>query len=202
MSADSALADFLRDLRRLDRTRNRMEKLFGDRRITLTDLHSVYEALFLRAVTSFEGFLESLFIAIMIGRKTYTGGRVGLRMTVQTKEALMKILLQGDKYMNWIPYKNTEDRANIYLKNGKPFSDLTSNSRGTITTITTIRNAIAHKSKHAMGEFDKKVIGNANLLRGERRPAGYLRSQVRTNPTQNRFEVYAAELARIAADLC
>ncbi len=197
-----ALNTFLCSLNYLDYTRRRMEQLHQDHRIVLRDLHSVYEALFLRAVTSFEVFLEELFISILERRTRYPSQRVTIRMKAISSEALMEILLQGDKYMIWLPFANTEKRARFYLKDGRPFSDLNDGDKSMIKTITTIRHAIAHKSPHAMNEFQRTVIGSQSLLRGERRPAGFLRSQVRAGPTRNRFEVYVGELARIAVDLC
>lgn len=180
-----------------------MEDMHRNGSIALRDIHSVYEALFLRAVTSFEVFLEDLFVSILEERAQYAKRRkVVLRMRTTSHEALRKILLQGDKYMNWLPFKNTEDRANLYLKDGKPFSDLTGPDRSTITTIHIIRNAIAHRSTHATNEFKTKVIAQLPLLPREKVPAAYLRSQVRGAPIQNRYEVYVTELARIAEDLC
>lgn len=179
-----------------------METLYRNHAIVLRDLHSVYEALFLRSVTSFEVFLEELFITILTNRATYQRGRVSVRMTATSRQALMDILLQGDKYMAWLPFGHTEQRAKVFLKNGKPFSELMDGDKSMIKSITTIRNAIAHKSPHAINEFKRTVVGSQRLLPAERVPAGFLRSPVRSGPTRNRFEVYAGELARIARVLC
>jgi hypothetical protein len=196
------LDKFHRSLRTLDYTRERMERLYQRDQIALRDLHSVYESLFLRSVTSFELFLEELFIAILERRVRYRARTVTLKMKAHSSVALMEILLQGDRYLDWLPFNKTEDRAKLYLLDGKPFCDLTSADKDTIKKITTIRHAIAHASTHAKDQFHKTVIGNLAVLRGERKPAGFLRSQVRASPAQNRFETYIAELGRIAKDLC
>jgi hypothetical protein len=88
------------------------------------------------------------------------------------------------------------------LDGGSPFCDLLPGDRQTIETITTIRNAIAHSSPHAMKEFRTKVISSLSLLPGERSPAGFLRSQARAVPAQDRLELFVAELGRIAKGLC
>jgi hypothetical protein len=196
------LSDFIRGLNNLDYTQKRMEQLHRERKIALRDLHSVYEALFLRAVTSFEVFLEELFIAILAQKSKYPKTRVSILMTVTSNAALMEILLQGDKYMTWLPFDRAEKRAKLYLKDGRPFSDLSNGDKSMIKTITTIRHAIAHKSAHALREFERTVIGSQSLLHGERKPAGFLRSPVRSDPARNRFEVYITELGRIANILC
>jgi hypothetical protein len=176
-----------------------METLRAEGRITLTDLHTVYEALFLRAVTSFEVFLEDLFFAILKGNANYAKARVSIRMTPSSSKALREIVHQRDKYLKWIPFSNTEERAKLYLNGGRPFSELSDGDKSTIKTITTIRNAIAHKGPHAIAEFKTKVIGSMALLPMEKRPSGFLRSN--SNPTQRRFEIYLIQLAKIASDL-
>lgn len=198
----AVLKRLLRELNNLDYTRRRMEKLYLDERIALRDLHSVYESLFLRGTTSFEQFLQDLFVSILDGRTQYRNRGVLLRMRPASRDALMDILMQGDNYLDWLPYDKTIRRAEIYLRAGKPFSDLDGGERSKLKTITMIRNAIAHKSTHAARIFEQKVIGSQALLRGERKPAGYLRSLVSNAPIQNRFEVFMGELARIASLLC
>jgi hypothetical protein len=184
-----------------------MEVLFSKNEIVTRDVQAVYEALFLRAVTSFEVFLEDQFIAIMSGHATYAHRRrVSARMTAISRQALMDILLRGERggeqYMTWLPFSQTERRANTYLKDGKPFSELTDGDKSMIRTIATIRNAIAHRSAHATNEFRRTVIGSRSLLPSEKSPAGFLRSQARAAPIRNRFEVYVSELARMATALC
>lgn len=196
------LDDFHRSLRDLDFTRQRMEALYLGDVIKLRDLHSVYEALFLRAVTSFEVFLQDLFTAIMERRVRYGRGRVSVLMRATSNETLHAILMQGRKFVTWLPYEDTVKRASLYLRDGRPFSDLTPADKQTMTTITTIRHAIAHRSAHAMKQFQTNVIGAQVLLGAEKKPAGFLRSQLRAAPAQNRFEVYVKELGRIASDLC
>jgi hypothetical protein len=87
-------------------------------------------------------------------------------MTANSDEALMDILLRGDKYLLWLPYSNTVDRAKLYLKDGRPFTEIDNGDRSIMKTISTIRNAIAHTGPHATGEFEK-VISSLTLLRGE-----------------------------------
>jgi hypothetical protein len=192
------LGKLQRNLQRLNYTRHRMEKLFAAEIISKTDLDSVYEALFLRAVTSFEAFLEDLFLAILEGRARYNKQRVRVLMSAASREALMQILLQGNAFMNWLPFTNTVKRASLYLKDGKPFTELSDGDKSQLKTITVIRNAIAHKSPHALVEFERTVTNSLPLLLNERSPAGFLRSRITSGPAQSRFEVYMGELGRCA----
>jgi hypothetical protein len=119
-------------------------------------------------------------------------------MTAHSSAALMNILLQGRKYMDWLPFDRTIDRAKLYMKDGRPFSDLSPADKGMITRIAIIRNAIAHRSDYALIKF-QEVIDIQHPLPRERTPAGYLRSLV--TPTSNRFDVYAGELKRLTSAL-
>lgn len=122
MQAD-VLKRFQRHLERIEMTRTRMDFLHSQKQIVLRDLEFVYEALFLRAVTSFEVFLEELFISILQDKAKYSRRRVSLRMKAINSAALMDILFQGKDYIQWLPFDSTEKRAHLYLKGGKPFSD-------------------------------------------------------------------------------
>jgi hypothetical protein len=198
----NVLKRFQSHLVRIELTRTRMDSLHSQGQIVLRDLESVYEALFLRAVTSFEAFLEELFISILREKTTYSQSRVSLRMRAANSAALLEILLQGKDYMQWLPFNATEQRANLYLKGGRPFSELTNGDKSMMKTITTIRNAIAHRSDFAMRQFETKVIGNQSLLPRERTPAGYLRVAVSSQPPQTKFDSYMGELSRLSAALC
>ena len=161
------LEAFLRNLQRIDATRNWMEKVFQDSRIKKTDIETIYEALFLRAVTSFEAFLENWFFAIMLQHTA--GSRL---MTAVSKRALYDILLQQGKYL-LASYTKTETRANIYLRNGKPFTSISDGDKSQIKTVTVARNAIAHRSDFAMREFKEKVIGGGCCWLARNGPLGF-----------------------------
>ena len=201
MPTPAQLTDFRRSLKGLDYTRKRMEGLCRAQQITRRDLNSVYEALFLRAVSRFESFLEELFLGILQGRVEYKKNRrVTLKVAPTSRQALIHIVFQKNSYLDWLPFSKTEDRADYYLLGARPFSDLEQPDKDAISKIVIIRNAIAHHSKHSANQFKTKVIQSQPLLRGEKTPAGYLRSEVQ--PNINRFEAYIGELGRIAAHLC
>src|SRR5262249_37025998 len=125
-----------------------------------------------------------------------------------SRGALRDILLQGAKYLDWLPFHHTEKRVELYIAKrgqsgncGRPFVELTDGDKSQLKTIVTIRNAIAHSSPHAANEFARTVIGSQPLLPREKTPAGYLRSQVAGSPIQTRFEAYIGTLGGIAETL-
>jgi len=99
-----------------------MEDLHSAGDITQRDLNSVYEALFLRAVTRFESFLEELCLGILEKRVKYKKTRkIVLKMTPKSHQALIDVVFQQNRYLDWLPFDKTEDRADYYLQGGRPF---------------------------------------------------------------------------------
>jgi hypothetical protein len=182
-------------------TRKRVERLFRSGNINRRDMEMVYEAIFIRSVIAFENFCEKLFFGILEGTAKHKNKAVCPLIKSKSKKALRKIILAKKSYVNWIPYSETEARANLYLDGGLPFTTLDANQKKIIATIIYIRNAIAHRSKHAMKVFKKEVVKNyPTLLPIERSPAGFLRSNVAGGIT--RFQDYIENLTRFSDQLC
>jgi hypothetical protein len=72
-------------------------------------------------VTIYEEFCEEFFSKLLAGTVLYAKAkRIG---PVVTKcDTIRDIVLQGDKYLEWIPHEKTKLRADLYLKGGRPFS--------------------------------------------------------------------------------
>ncbi|MFZ5819522.1 MAG: hypothetical protein ACOYYJ_06450, partial [Chloroflexota bacterium] len=111
-------------------------------------------------------------------------------------------LMIDKDYLEWLPYKNTLDRANIFFQDGKPFSNLDNGNMGNLQRFFIIRNAIAHKSTFSQQKFEQKVIASLTLTPRERKPAGYLRTAPRSSASQTQLQVVMAELRAIAQKLC
>lgn len=124
------------------------------------------------------------------------------RVNFINRKITVEIILSGKSYVDWLPYNNVEDRAEIFFKEGLPFAIVDSSDKDILTQITTIRNAIAHKSPHSQNKFKTQVINNTRGLPPENAtPAGYLRYVFRTTPNQTKFENYMIGLATIAGKI-
>lgn len=192
------LRRFCRRLQELEWTRQRMEELYVAHRIVRRDIESVYEGLFLRGVSAFEGFLEDLFVELVLGRVSFSRRKVAVRVGIVSRATLWEVLLQGKPYLDWLPYDRTVERARTFLKDGLPFTVLDDGDRSKAKKCMLVRNAIAHNSRFAKKQFEEKVIGDLNLPSRERTPAGYLRSIARVNPTFVRFQIWSSDLANMA----
>lgn len=132
---------FLRILRRLEATRKRVEKLFAGRQVRERDIEVLYEGLFLRAVSEFEAFLEARFFEVVSGRMR--GGRNRLAAKVETKavSTIRAIILGGDDYIKWLPYREALAHADRFLVGGRPFSLLDDGEKSQLAQVTLTRNA-------------------------------------------------------------
>ncbi|MCC6681168.1 MAG: hypothetical protein IT445_09750 [Phycisphaeraceae bacterium] len=196
-----SVKQFQNTIRALESTRDRVERIFTRNVLARRDIDSLYEGLFLRAVVAFESLLECRFFEIARGQ--VTGGRYNLKckMNVTSDSALREIVFNGRPYVDWLPFKYTEERARRFLTRGHPFTLLDDGDRAALSQIVQIRNVIAHKSAHAKSEFKNKVIGAATILNYEKTPAGYLRSIFRTSPDTRRIQMYLSALAAAAVKL-
>jgi hypothetical protein len=160
----------------------------------------LYESLFLNAVTSFETFVEELFLALLLlGRRS---GPAVPRISVQSyKVARQLVIGPGRKYADWLPYDETIKRANVFFRGGRPFAGVAKADRDLLGNAYLIRNVIAHRSRHSELKFRLNVLGTAPLPARERSPAGFLRGQLSAAPPVTRFENYVANMLRISTQL-
>jgi len=164
----------------------------------------MYEALFLSAHVAIEGFIEELFLGLLIKNRGVQSSRVDVKPRVDVRShrvARELITGAGRKYVDWLPYDRTVDLAKLFFRGGRPFDDLSQAQKTLLSRGHTIRNAIAHRSRYSLSQFERYMIGSTPLPPKERHPAGYLRGLFRTSPAQTRFSNLLAQLLLVARDL-
>lgn len=189
-------------LKSLELTRLKFELQFREGHIVRRDLEQVYSGLFLEAITSFEAFIEDLFIRLLISGSIRAPSHIVPKALFKSRSIAAQIVLGGQKYLDWLPYSFTERRAIAFFRNGLPFCSLDRPEKNSIEKWLLIRNVIAHKSKHAKKVFEEKLIEGIPLAPREKTPAGFLRSELRISPTLTRYQYYMLEMARVAQKLC
>lgn len=190
-----------RRLIRLDQTRRRVEKLHLSNQISSFDVEQIYSGLFIAAFVSFERYIEELFVGYLTGQVTLPRKHGKSKVGFSNTPIAIQVLLSGKKYLDWVPYQLTKDRAQVYFADGKPFSNLEVAEERTLDDLHRIRNALAHRSDHAQDVFSRLVIGSLPLGPREKFPARFLRSAFRANPYQTRFENYFFEILAISKKL-
>jgi len=165
-------------------------------------LSQSYEGLFLGAHVAFEGFIEDLFVGLLVNGLKSQRSDIVPRIRIPTHQIARELLTGPRKrYVDWLPFERTIDLANLYFRGGRPFTDLSVAQKDHLERCNIIRNAIAHKSRHSLKLFEGKIISNMPLPPKERSPSGYLRGIFRISPLQTRFQIYISQTLIIARDL-
>ena len=197
----TSVADsFVTRLESLEQTRNRVEQLHREQLMGKREVERVYGSLFITAVAFFEALLEELFLGLLVG-KFETPCSIQPRMAFYSEVAARLVLFADNPYLEWLPYSKTTKRANIFFSGGRPFSILDDGDRSTISRMGCLRNALAHRSKFAMRKFNEEVIGDMALRPREKTPTAYLRTAVRVDPIQTRYEQLTLEMSSISFKL-
>lgn len=187
-------------IRTLDVSRRRVDDLVTQGVLSDRVAEQLYESLFLNAVTSFETYVEELFLALLLSRRR--SGPAVPRLAVKSyKVARQLVFGPGRKYADWLPFDQTIKRAHVFFRGGRPFAAVVKTDTDILSNALLIRNVIAHRSRHSQQRFRAEVLGSAPLPARERSPAGFLRGQLSAIPPVTRFESYLANILRIATQL-
>lgn len=120
-------------------------------------LQNLVELSVLRASSLVEEFLRDLFYRSMLGQSDQYG--VAPILSVASEEEVDLIVYsfgsRREKFLDWIPYEYTLDRAAALLVNGLPFTRITNRpvERRALLELGALRNAVAHPSDHAQKKF-------------------------------------------------
>ena len=150
----------------VERTRQRIESLYAVRQLVKRDLEMAYSGLFIRSMSSFETFVEDLFLAMLAGqtrRSTYSVKRLFPELRSFPTDRIRLLLLGDRKYFDWLPYYLTEKRAKSFLDGSTPFAALSEADKKALDKVVYIRNALAHSSSHARDTFISVVVGDLTL---------------------------------------
>jgi len=195
--------EFLNKLKTLDNTRIKFESAFSASIIQPDDISQAYAGLYLDLFTEFENLIEKLFLGLLNGDIKPNNIEVKKKIFIKPITELELVLLgENKKYLDWLPYCDyTLKRATIYFVDGKPFSFVSKIQKDKISNYHKIRNAIAHKSKKAMKEFNL-IISVSTLLPIEKTPQGYLRNKPSSAISKTQLEIISDELEAISFTLC
>lgn len=200
-SSKSLHKDFLNKVRELNVIRNSFENAITLRSINSIDILQAYAGLYFDLFTDFERSIEALFLGLLNGEIKHSQTTVKRNLKISPKLHTENVLFAGKKYIDWLPYDKTLTLAKIYFVNKLPFDQLVKSDTDDLSAFLAIRNAIGHKSKSSITEFNK-MIASLTLLPIERTPSGYLRNIPNPSAGQTQFEVIATKLESILKKLC
>lgn len=197
------LARFERALRDIERSRRAIVSPSGLKR---RDLDFVYQGLFLFAVRQFESYLEDQLVALACGAVQWVPRKIdGKLITVRptlsavSESRVRTLMLGSNDYLKLLPINYCAEMAEMFLKDGRPFSLIVGDDKGRLTRCLAVRNLIAHDSEAAKRKFADVVLNQTNLPPHRRNAAGFL--QANFSKQQTFFEFELAGLLRIAQKL-
>ncbi len=168
----------------------RVSDLHVRRQLNVTDCDLVYESTFLAAICQFEAILQELLITFVCQRRRSTR-RCRPLVTVGSRADFVRIALGERTYFDLLPYGGKAiPLAKRFLRDGRPFTDVEPNDLHILSDGMKIRNAIAHRSGHAMKVFRRDVAGTDSLPLSRCVPGVLLRYSYRARPTQEYQELY------------
>ena len=120
----SLASSFIKRIDTLDSTRKKIELLYSKGTVNQKILEQTYAGLYLNAYTSFEGFVEDLFIGLLVTGKGLMQQNVHVRVSISTHKIARELVFAGQQYLDWLPFEKTERRATTFFRSGRPFSNV------------------------------------------------------------------------------
>lgn len=178
----------------------RLETHHASGRLSTRDVTRAYEGAFLGFYTDLERHLEQLFLGLIMGRYRVTGSNVRPLVKIDSELVARRVVAGGQRYVDWLPYFHIDRRAPAFLSGGRPFDRIDADDRRVLDGMLWVRNAVAHRSSHAMKVFRKNLVEGKGLPPDQRTPAGYLRGQ--HAPGQTRLEYFMALGVAAVGKIC
>lgn len=188
------LNKFVNGVSRSRRLLARQQAFFHNGSLPKTELDAINELCFLNVFTLFESqTLEMLKTYMMISHTT-DGRRMSLHVP-ESRPSAQRLLLGTNRYISIMPIEQLEKIARVYLREGRPFSELTPSDRNTLKKSYAIRNHIAHKSSDSLKSYKKTVLSGVSLPKKSNVPGYYLRSM--QTLTKSYFDHHVSSLGNV-----
>ena len=133
----------------------------------------IVENLILKIYSSWESFLENIFIAYMLGNKSDNGTAIIKYVSPRDAEHAYNLIKSITPYPDWTDIDKILINAENFFEDGGPFS-LLKTLKSEINAVKKIRNAIAHTSRKANQDFENLVRGKVGHLPADISPARFI----------------------------
>ena len=156
----SVISDrFLERVMSLDRYLQKIESLYGLGHITQQDAERAYRGAYLEFHIGLEQAIEKLFLGLLRGSLRSRSHRVHPRISVKSHRVASEVVRGANRFVDWLPYDRTLQRAEVFFRGGRPFTSLTWQEKKELEDSTAIRNALAHESSVALKRFRAALVG-------------------------------------------
>ncbi len=131
------------------------------------------EYVVMQLFSKWEKFLEEVFIEYMLGGCSLNGDIVNKYVNPIDRDHAYRMIQNVNLYPDWSDIDKVLKNANDFFEACGPF-EILKTLKSEITSLKKIRNAIAHSSSRAKGEFEKLVQGKIGYLPDKIIPATFL----------------------------
>lgn len=192
----------LRDLAHV----RRIDSLYLRGKVKQTDVLRVYAGTYLNFYTQVERALEDLFLGLLTAKLVHASQPVRAHVVIPKRSIAIGIINGANSYTDWMPFhKFTVKRASGFFAGGLPFEKVNKADRKILEEASTLRNAIAHGSEHALRQFERVFTIDPSTRRyiippKQRNPASYLRG-IHAGP-QTRLAYRITALVAVVTRMC
>jgi len=129
---------------------------------TNEDIEFLVTSAFLKLFIAWESFLETSFIAYLIGEESLDGSQLIRYATPVDEKHAHKILIGTQKYVDWANSEIVNRISSLFFENAEPYSTALNSIARDLSDLRTIRNASAHISSTTQKKLDavaSRVLG-------------------------------------------
>lgn len=151
------------------------ESLYRSSHLNAEDVEFVYGSAYVQFAAQLEAILEDLFMGLLTGSVVMPRAQAVSRVPFKSSVVAKDVVYGGRAYLDWLPYDRTRDRAKLFFRAGRPFSNVSSAAAESFNRVPVLRNALAHSSTSSFSKFSTRFVDGKQLPPSQRKPAGYLR---------------------------
>ena len=118
----------------------------------------IVEWSFVKVHAAWESFLESCFIAYMLGVQTASGFAPKRYVFPNDEQHALNVILGGSRgYFPWTAPAAVREQSLLYFEGGQPFCQVMDSTATELQEMNTLRNAVVHRSQLATDKFKSLV---------------------------------------------
>ena len=117
----------------------------------------IVEWSFVKVHAAWESFLESCFIAYMLGVQTASGFAPPRYVFPNDEQHALNIIRGNREYFPWTAPAAVRKQSILYFEDGQPFRQILDSTTIELQEINTLRNAVVHRSQVATERFQSLV---------------------------------------------
>ncbi|MBA7620513.1 hypothetical protein ES703_27863 [subsurface metagenome] len=166
--------------------------------LTTAQRDFIVEWAFVRVHAAWESFLESCFIAYMLGVQSASGFAPVRYVFPNNEQHALDMILAGKEYFPWTAPDALRRQSVLCFQDGQPFRQILDETTTELQEMNTVRNAVVHKSRVAMEKFKSLVRDKMLTAPPDITPASFLLTARSGTAQRTFFSHYCNKLTVLA----